>query len=538
MDGAYLVFLLCGAAQLFPWCSLITAADFWEMRYPGKHTDRLLTATYLPANLAVVLAMVLTHGRLRPRVRVVGGLLGFTAAIIAVILLGTREPTDRTLAMLLSLVAICGCCDGLVGGALFSEAASLAPRYAQAVVAGTAISGLAVSVLRILTKATLPATPEGMHLSAELYFAAAAAVCLSCAALYGCALPRLAAVREARAEALDSALEEALLEWESGDEDEEDAEQPEIFASSLPITFASRKDSEGSFRGGSLYGGSPIPSWTQPSPWGSLRPKPVPPHLAGLNIEVPPPEAPHPPQYPLAGQPRMQRNISVASLTSYRSVRRIRAAPPATGGATGGAAGGGGAAGRSAGTAAGGAGAAAGSAVEELTSGWVFRRIWPLALSNMLIFTVTLSIFPGVLAEDEHSRRLGSWYPILLIATFNVGDWVGKSLPGWATFRLSKKSAILPLSLLRLLFVPAFRLAAMRHEGPAVVFALTLSLGLTNGYLLGCSMMRGPACVPPAAAHLAGNLLVLFMVLGLCAGAGASFLWLLYPLLPPVPPVP
>jgi uncharacterized protein involved in exopolysaccharide biosynthesis len=42
-------------------------------------------------------------------------------------------------------------------------------------------------------------------------------------------------------------------------------------------------------------------------------------------------------------------------------------------------------------------------------------------------------------------------------------------------------------------------------------------------------MIRAPSTVPPAAAGLAGNLMVLSLVLGLCLGAAASFLWLLLP---------
>ncbi len=55
----------------------------------GQHTDRLLTATYLPANLAVVSAMTALHGAVRPRLRVVSGLLGFALALAAVTQVGT-----------------------------------------------------------------------------------------------------------------------------------------------------------------------------------------------------------------------------------------------------------------------------------------------------------------------------------------------------------------------------------------------------------------------------------------------------------------
>ena len=33
-DAAYLCYLLLGAGTLIPWNALITAADYWEARYP------------------------------------------------------------------------------------------------------------------------------------------------------------------------------------------------------------------------------------------------------------------------------------------------------------------------------------------------------------------------------------------------------------------------------------------------------------------------------------------------------------------------
>lgn len=45
------------------------------------------------------------------------------------------------LAALLALVAACGACDGLASGALYGEAAVLAPRYTQALATGNSLSG-------------------------------------------------------------------------------------------------------------------------------------------------------------------------------------------------------------------------------------------------------------------------------------------------------------------------------------------------------------------------------------------------------------
>lgn len=55
---------------------------------------------------------------------------------------------------------------------------------------------------------------------------------------------------------------------------------------------------------------------------------------------------------------------------------------------------------------------------------------------NSLLCRVTLSIFPGVLAEDLHSPQLGSWYPILLLAAYNCADAAGKAAAGWRSLRL------------------------------------------------------------------------------------------------------
>ena len=79
----------------------------------------------------------------------------------------------------------------------------------------------------------------------------------------------------------------------------------------------------------------------------------------------------------------------------------------------------------------------------------------------------------------------------------------------------------------RLAFIPAFHLAAVGGAGPAILGLLTALLGGTNGWLTACAMMAGAAAAPPAAAELTGNLMVLFLILGLCIGAACGFLWLL-----------
>jgi hypothetical protein len=40
LDAAYLCYVLLGAGTLFPWNALITAADYWEARYPVSDAGR------------------------------------------------------------------------------------------------------------------------------------------------------------------------------------------------------------------------------------------------------------------------------------------------------------------------------------------------------------------------------------------------------------------------------------------------------------------------------------------------------------------
>ena len=78
-------------------------------------------------------------------------------------------------------------------------------------------AGVAVSLLRVLTKATLPDTEAGLRRSANLYFALTALVCASSTAVYAWAVPRL--MQAHRQAALDAALH-------AGSDDEELAAGP------------------------------------------------------------------------------------------------------------------------------------------------------------------------------------------------------------------------------------------------------------------------------------------------------------------------
>lgn len=55
----------------------------------------------------------------------------------------------------------------------------------------------------------------------------------------------------------------------------------------------------------------------------------------------------------------------------------------------------------------------------------VFRVIWAYMLSIAMTYFITLCLFPGLESEIRNCT-LGEWLPILIMAIFNLSDFVGK----------------------------------------------------------------------------------------------------------------
>ncbi|KAH6835190.1 Nucleoside transporter family protein [Perilla frutescens var. hirtella] len=269
-------------------------------------------------------------------------------------------------------VLICGLADGLIGGSLIGTAGKLPKQYMQAVFAGTASSGVLISILRVITKASLPQTPQGLKSSAEFYFvvsSAALVLCIiSCNLLY-----------------------------------------------KLPVMQQHYKDFE---------------------------------HILVMN--------------------------NYSKLKFWKTFTQIR---------------------------------------------------FP-GFRVFMIYTVTLSIFPEFLAENIKSDMLKDWYPIALIATYNLSDFVGKAMTGIyvmdgigkATWWCMARLVLYPL------FVGCFRGPEwLRAEAPVVV--LIVILGLSNGYLTSVIMILAPKVV--AEAEVAAIFMAVLLAMGLVAGSIIGWFWII-----------
>ena len=156
----------------------------------------------------------------------------------------------------------------------------------------------------------------------------------------------------------------------------------------------------------------------------------------------------------------------------------------------------------------------------------VLRAVWPSALAMVINYCITLSIFPGVLAEDAESPVFGSWYPLLLISGFNVADLAGKVVP-FCGFEPTQDT-LLGAACARVVFIPGFLAAVRLFPGVAAVMGtLTLTLGFSNGLMTAMLMTLAPEFAPVGAAGRPEGVMVFSPVLGTTLGSAAGFSGLL-----------
>ncbi|XP_051967878.1 equilibrative nucleoside transporter 1-like [Xyrauchen texanus] len=168
----------------------------------------------------------------------------------------------------------------------------------------------------------------------------------------------------------------------------------------------------------------------------------------------------------------------------------------------------------------------------------IFKKIWVVALSVCLAFTITIGLFPAVTADVKSTIANGGVWekyftPVSCFLFFNVFDWAGRSLTAVCMWP-GKDSKLLPgLLLARVIFVPLFMLCNVQprsnlpvyftHDGWFITFMILFAF--SNGYLASLCMCFGPKKVDPSEAETAGTIMAFFLSLGLALGASLSFLF-------------
>ncbi|KAM3662333.1 equilibrative nucleoside transporter 4 isoform X1 [Ammospiza nelsoni] len=137
----------------------------------------------------------------------------------------------------------------------------------------------------------------------------------------------------------------------------------------------------------------------------------------------------------------------------------------------------------------------------------VSRLIWAYMLSIAMTYFITLCLFPG-LESEIHNCTLGEWLPILIMAIFNLSDFVGKILAAlpydW------RGTHLLVYSCLRVVFIPLFIMCVYPNgqptfSHPAWPCIFSLLMGITNGYFGSVPMILAAGKVSPEQRELAGR---------------------------------
>nr|XP_056708999.1 equilibrative nucleoside transporter 1 [Euleptes europaea] len=168
----------------------------------------------------------------------------------------------------------------------------------------------------------------------------------------------------------------------------------------------------------------------------------------------------------------------------------------------------------------------------------IFGKIWVMAVSVCLVFTITIGVFPSVTAAVTSTIAGGIiwakyFIPVSCFLVFNVFDWAGRSLTAVCMWP-GKDSNLLPFMVgLRVIFIPLFMLCNVQpranlpvffaHDAWYIIFMIFFSI--SNGYLASLCMCFGPKKVLPHEAETAGAVMAFFLSLGLALGAVSSFLF-------------
>lgn len=143
----YIIYFVLGLGYLLPWNAFVTAVDYFAYLYPEASVDRIFAVVYMVVGFVSILLIVLYAHKSDSVVRINSGLALFVVSLLIVPLMDVFYIKGRVglydgFYVTVFAVALSGIADGLVQGGVIGSAGELPERYMQAVVAGTAASGI------------------------------------------------------------------------------------------------------------------------------------------------------------------------------------------------------------------------------------------------------------------------------------------------------------------------------------------------------------------------------------------------------------
>ncbi|BGO90609.1 hypothetical protein JCM10020v2_002252 [Rhodotorula toruloides] len=172
----------------------------------------------------------------------------------------------------------------------------------------------------------------------------------------------------------------------------------------------------------------------------------------------------------------------------------------------------------------------------------VERKVRHLGIAMLLIFAVTLAVFPSITATivsvktgepDVKLFQRPELFVPLGFAVFAAGDWLGRVMPQWEKLAWTNWKILMGISVARLIFVPLFLMCNQTAGGAgrAIIrsdvafFLIMFAFAVSNGYISTLIMLA--SVVEPSLEQeeieVAATCLAFYLTAGLSAGSFLSF---------------
>ncbi|XP_071550430.1 equilibrative nucleoside transporter 4 [Panulirus ornatus] len=462
----YMALVLAGVGFLLPYDSFTIAVDYFQERYPGTTIVFDISVVYVFVAFGAVLLNNLLVELVPLNVRII---FGYVVSLLMLIIVSFFEiwwpdtfPANISYKITLFSVSVVAFGCTVQQSSFYGYTSMLPKRYTQAVMTGESTAGLIISGNRIVTKLLL----DDQRINTMIFFV------ISVAFVFLCLITHIAIQK--------TTFIQFYLNLCRTNEDTDDLKRITLEPSEdvILVDVPNGLGGAGSVNGS--YGGTVTPS-DSTATFHSAATLPISASIDPIDSSAPSYRVEH---------VIMGRMRGGYTSTYTRSIRLW-------------------------------------SAIKRgVVARWqVSRNIWQYMLSIALAYFVTLCLYPGIETEVV-SCSLRSWMPVIMMALFNLFDFIGKvlaSLPyDWT------RRQLVGVSLVRVLFVPLMMLCAGPRTSPvipgeATPLILSALLGISNGVLGSVPMILAPTKVQDEHRELTGNIMTFSYYVGLTLGASVAY---------------
>jgi len=158
----------------------------------------------------------------------------------------------------------------------------------------------------------------------------------------------------------------------------------------------------------------------------------------------------------------------------------------------------------------------------------LFCASWCCQIAVLFNYSLTLSLFPGVISLMVWNDRNDGWFAVIQILVFNLTDTVGKQMTAysWVLNRWNPWGLLIA-SICRMAFIPLFVLCVKPLVFPwKVAVVINAIMGFTNGLVGTSGFCLGPLSpkVPEHEKGRTAQMLAVALTGGLVVGSSSAFI--------------